>query len=101
MAIQEKVQEIICEIEKENGEEQGNRDLINAKLDTPLYGVQGCLDSISLVRLTADLEEEVFNNFNKEIIIADESALSQKFSPFQSVASLTDYVVKLINEIDE
>ena len=101
MSIEEKVQNLIQEILAEIGDERGNEQLINSGPNTSLYGADGHLDSLSLVRLTADLEEEISEGFNKEIFIADERALSQRFSPFRTVATLSDYILKLLKEADE
>ena len=41
---------------------------------------------------------KISEKFNKEIILADEKAMSQERSPFLSVKSLADYIEKLLNE---
>ncbi|EAI8625054.1 MULTISPECIES: hypothetical protein [Campylobacter] len=56
------------------------------------------LDSLALVSLVADLEELLSEEFNKEIILADEKMMSAKNSPFKDVESLTDYIVKKLQE---
>jgi acyl carrier protein len=101
MTRQEDVQKIIQEIVKEIGEEKGNKSLIRSNPNTLLYGKNGHLDSLSLVFLTAGLEQEIYDRLDKEITIADERALSQKSSPFRSIASLSDYVSQLIESGDE
>lgn len=64
--------------------------------NTPLYGKSGVLDSLGLVQLIADTEEEVYLLTGKQITIADEKAMSAKISPFRSVASLVDYICILL-----
>ncbi|EAJ6143225.1 hypothetical protein IDR50_001494 [Campylobacter lari] len=56
------------------------------------------LDSLALVSLVADLEELLSEEFNKEIILADEKMMSARNSPFKDVESLTDYIVKKLQE---
>lgn len=56
------------------------------------------LDSLALVSLVADLEELLSEEFNKEIILADEKMMSARNSPFKDVESLTDYIVKKFQE---
>lgn len=63
-----------------------------------LYGKGGVLDSLGLVRVIAELEEVIYDHTNKNITLADEKAMSQKSSPFRSVASLADYIEKLLQE---
>lgn len=65
---------------------------------TRLVGHAAVLDSMGLVSLLLDIEQEVNNQFDTLIIIADERAMSQKQSPFRSVGTLTDYVVQLVLE---
>ena len=68
--------------------------------DSQLYGKGGVLDSLGLVRVIAELEEEIYNHTRIDITLADEKAMSQKASPFRSVASLTGYIEKLLQEED-
>lgn len=70
-----------------------------ANENTKLYnGFGGCLDSLALVSLVADLEELLSEKFNKEIILADEKMMSAKNSPFKDVESLTNYITKKLQE---
>lgn len=64
--------------------------------NTQLYGKGGVLDSLGLVRVIADLEEEIYENISKSITLADEKAMSQKSSPFRSVSTLSEYIEKLL-----
>lgn len=67
---------------------------------TKLYGSSGIFDSLSLVSLIADIEERVSEEFDKDIILADEKAMSQKTSPFRNVETLTAYIEQLLLEQD-
>lgn len=68
--------------------------------DTQLYGNKGLLDSLGLVRLIAELEEEIYSQTQKEITLADEKAMSAVSSPFRSVEALSDYIEILLKELD-
>jgi len=48
--------------------------------------------------LITDLEERISDEFDKDITLADEKAMSQRNSPFRSVESLTNYISKLLEE---
>ena len=61
---------------------------------SPLYGSGGPLDSMALVNLIADLEEDVSRKFGNAISLADEKAMSAKCSPFQSVETLTEAIME-------
>jgi len=65
---------------------------------TALYGRDGKIDSLGLVNLIVAVEEKVQDKFGITITLADERAMSQKCSPFTTIASLVDYIEMLIKE---
>lgn len=90
------IKNIIFECIKDIGLDTDSNDLTNPNLETMLYPDN--LDSISLVSLIADIEDRLSNEFNKNIILANEKAMSAKNSPFKSVQSLIDYSLSLVND---
>ena len=78
------------------------KDLQDSKVNlneaTALLGAEGILDSMGLVSLIVAVEQDVEDEFGKEITIADAKAMSQKNSPFRTVGSLVDYIENLLNE---
>lgn len=94
--MQDKIQKIIIETLIELNEELENESLENPDSKTKLYGVNGGLDSLSLVSFITDLEEKISDKFDKEIVLADEKAMSAKTSPFRNVESLTLYIKSLL-----
>lgn len=87
---------IVCV--KNVGKENNNDELLNASCDTSLYGIKGNLDSLSLVSLIADLEQKVSETFGKNVVLADDRAMSQRHSPFRSVQILANYIQQLLDE---
>jgi acyl carrier protein len=65
-----------------------------ASIETPLFGPHGMLDSLGLVHLIVVLEDRLADLFGVNLTLADDKALSERRSPFRTVGSLTDYVVK-------
>jgi acyl carrier protein len=65
---------------------------------TYLIGRRSVLDSLGLVTLIADLEQRIEELYDVSLIIANDRAMSQKNSPFLTVASLSDYILALIAE---
>jgi acyl carrier protein len=55
------------------------------------------LDSIGLVTLIADLEEDIRVATGKTVTLADEKAMSRLTSPFRRVDLLAEYVVEVAN----
>lgn len=96
--MKQKIEEIILEVLNEMNEELENENLNNPTSETKLYGGSGALDSLALVSLITDLEERISDEFEKDIILADEKAMSQRTSPFRNVETLTNYIQKLLEE---
>lgn len=70
----------------------------NLTSETVLFGAEGLLDTIGLVNLIVDVEEAILEEYGKTIVLADEQAMSQKTSPFKTVAAFSEYVLKRLNE---
>ncbi|EAJ0325753.1 hypothetical protein YZ31_03420 [Campylobacter lari] len=95
--MQEKIQNIILKALSNMSDDYD--ELENVSLETKLYnGLGGCLDSLALVSLISDLESVLSEEFNKEIILADEKMMSSRNSPFKDVKTLAEYITKKIQE---
>jgi acyl carrier protein len=66
--------------------------------DTRLFGKGGLVDSLGLVTVILDLEQQLAEEHGIVITLADDRAMSQKRSPFRTVGSLADYALMLIQE---
>ena len=98
MQVQEQVISIIKNSLVELNKDIQENELNKPTAETCLFGADGLLDSLNIVRLIVDVEEKVLDKFGIEIAIADENAMSQKRSPFRTVQSLADYINVLIQE---
>lgn len=80
--------------------EQGVVDLAGADPNSTaeLFGEGGLLDSVGLVTLVVAIEQTIEDEFGVPVMLADEHALSQRSSPFRSVASLAAYAASLVPE---
>lgn len=96
--MQEKIQNIIFQALKNLADELENSQLQNPNLDTKIYGVEGNLDSLALVSFITDVEEMIDSEFDTNITLADEKAMSSRNSPFKDVSSLTQYIQNLLQE---
>ncbi len=94
----EKIGNIIIESLKEYNQELQNAELDNPTNKTKLYGEKSVLDSMGLVYLITDIEERISDEFEKDIVLADEKAMSQKTSPFRDVETLAKYIQNLLEE---
>lgn len=81
-----------------------HNDISDTKIDiqngdtAALYGVDGVLDSISLVSLIIAIEQAVESELNVLVTLADAKAASQKASPFRTVGSLIEYTIASVDE---
>ena len=96
--MKEKIINVVIDSLKELIEEEQLKGIGEVNLDTPLYGFNGDIDSLMLVRLLSEIEFNIEDEFDKEIVLANEKAMSQKLSPFRSVRSLSSYIEKLLIE---
>ena len=94
--MQEKIEKIIIDTLKDLNEELENEAFLNPNSKTKLYGGNGAMDSLALVSFIADLEDKISDEFEKDIILADEKAMSAKTSPFRNIESLSSYIKSLL-----
>jgi acyl carrier protein len=87
---------LVIETLQDLGEDLKNKDLQSANETTRLFGSRSALDSMNLVNFIADVEERISDEYEIHIILANESAMSRTHSPFRSVSSCIDYIMKLI-----
>lgn len=97
----ERIENIIIESLKEYNQEKESTKLHNPTSKTRLYGEESIFDSMGLVYLITDIEEKISDEFSKNIVLADEKAMSQKTSPFKDVETLAKYIQNLLEEWNE
>jgi len=73
-------------------------DLPALTAQTELFGEEGLLDSMALVSLVTGVEEAIEQKAGVTGSMADERAMSQSRSPFQSIGSLAAYAAERIAE---
>ena len=61
----------------------------------PIFGPDSPLDSLGLVALLLDIEDALRDG-GCPVVLSDERAVSQKRSPFRTVATLVDYIGSLL-----
>ncbi|QKF61914.1 hypothetical protein [Campylobacter curvus] len=66
--------------------------------DTKIFGSDALLDSLGLVVFISELEDKISSNLNKDIVIANEKAMSMRVSPFRDVKSLEKFIKEMLDE---
>ena len=98
MIKKEEIKQQIFNAIDEINENSDSEDELSKSMDTILFGGNSKLDSLGLINLIIAVEQNIEDEFNISITLADEKAMSQDESPFESVASLSNYIELLLNE---
>ena len=94
----EEIERVVYRAIEETNEMLEGDSKVALSQDAPLFGKQGVLDSIELVNLVSAVEQEIDDEFDTTITIADERAMSRSKSPFLTVGTLTDSVEELLGQ---
>jgi acyl carrier protein len=65
--------------------------------DTPLMGGDAPIDSLGLVTVIVEVEQRLQDDHGVSVILADERAMSQYYSPFRTAGTLADYALASID----
>lgn len=96
MDYKEKVVEVIFQsIDEINTQ---NDLSIKKDINTKIFGSDSELDSLGLINLIVAVEQNIEDEFNVHITLADERAMSPEHSPFKNVDSMADYINILLGE---
>ena len=64
-------------------------------VDTKLFGAGSLIDSLTLVSFIVELESVLSSEFDTEIVLTDDRAMTREKSPFESVDELANYIVEI------
>jgi acyl carrier protein len=70
--------------------ELGYDNLRDVAASTELFGGADGIDSLTLVRLVAEIERSAEEKFRRNVVLADEQAMSRRRSPFRTVGTLAE-----------
>lgn len=93
--MRDRVQDIVVASYSRALAEAGSESAALPSISTPLFGSDAELDSMGLVALVLDVEEQLGDQLGIDITLMDEKALSRRRSPFRTIESLTEYVLEL------
>ena len=97
-ADQNRLQTCVLQAIKELNEQLPPEQQIEESARAKLFGHDAPLDSIGLVNLIVTVEEQLSDELDIEVTLANEKAMSRRTSPFQSVETLLDFIEELIRE---
>jgi len=87
----EELTRLIIDSTRELAAEQGLELQGEPRPETQLFGDGGVLDSMALVSLVIAVEQAIEEKYGVGVALADEKALSQRSSPYRTIASLAAY----------
>jgi acyl carrier protein len=96
--MKQKAYEVVARAVAELAEDMGFPALVNPVESTPLFGGEDGIDSLSLVRLVADIERAAARALGKKVVLADERAMSRRNSPFRTVGTLGELLHERLGE---
>jgi acyl carrier protein len=96
----EKILDVLYEVIDDTNRERKGETPLAKEPGTALYGSASELDSLGLINFVVATEEKVESEFGKQIVLADDRALSQEPSPFSSVEALAAYIEVLLKELE-
>jgi acyl carrier protein len=96
MNTKEKIINIVHNVIDNINEE--NEYKISKDVNTRIWGGESVLDSLGLINFIVAVEQNIEDDFDVTITLADERAMSQETSPFKSVGTLMDYIEMLLKE---
>ena len=98
MSKNDRIKLVIMNSIEEINRQLENEDQLEKSPNTILFGNGGVLDSLGLVNFIVIVEQNIENEFDATITLADERAMSQKHSPFMTIESLEDYIEILLEK---
>ena len=94
----EKVEKLILDALQSINDVMPSDQQITISLDVVLFGENPQIDSLSLVSLVVDLESELSEEFDMDILLTDDQAMTREISPFLTVITLRDYIMELVTK---
>ena len=96
--MKKKIINIIYDSIDEVNQQLDAAEQLDKAIDTILFGKNGKLDSLGLINLVITVEQNIEDEFDVSITLADERAMSQENIPFKDVGTLAEYIGILLDE---
>lgn len=90
--MRDKIIETVSRVIREVNSDLDYEHLKSPTLETELYGGSNGLDSLSLVMLVSAIEMAISEEFESDVVLASEKAMSMRQSPYRTVGSFVDFV---------
>jgi acyl carrier protein len=64
--------------------------------NTRLIGSSSQFDSSDLVQIIVEIEDKINQQYNTDITLTDERAMSRTTSPFMNIGTLVNFIIELL-----
>ena len=98
MGNRNKIENLLFSTVKEINTQLPKEKQLTKSSNTVLFGNNGKLDSLGLVNFLVMVEQNIEDEFDISLTIADDRAMSQKHSPFRTISTLANYINMILNE---
>ena len=99
MEQKQKIINLVFSVIDEINKELSKDEQIIKSLDSVIYGSNGQLDSLGLVNFVVAVEQKIEDVFEKSINLADDKAMSEKNSPFQTIETFVNYIYDVLEKM--
>jgi len=90
--MKDKIMNILCEVIAELNEELQYDSLAKVTENTGIFGDEDGIDSLSLAFLISQMEIRIDEEMGRQVILADEKAMSMHNSPYRTVGTLVTFI---------
>jgi acyl carrier protein len=94
----EEIKEIVINVLTNIVNEKPDLRDVEISESTKLLSEGSFIDSLTLVSFIVDLETSLADEFNIDISLSDDRAMSREKSPYENISALVDYIDELAHE---
>ena len=92
----EKIKNIVQSAINEMNEDLEDSEKILYAEDSALFGKGEGVDSFSFVTLVSNIEDQIYNEFGKEVYLVTPDTYEMKYNPFETIGALEKYIAEVI-----
>ena len=94
--MEEKIRNIVKSAINEMKEDLEDNEKIVYAEDSALFGKGEGVDSFSFVTLVSYIEDQIYNEFDKEVYLVTPETYEMKYNPFETIGALEKYIAEVI-----
>lgn len=94
--MEEKIKKIVQMALEEVNEDAD--EVIEYGENAALFGKGEGMDSFSFVTLISNIEEQIQEQFGKEVYLVSDQVYEKKYNPFATIGSLEKYIAEQVQE---